>query len=179
MWPKDLCCTKLLLENNADVNHKDMYGNTLLHYANWFNPDPRHARLMIAAMADINARSFTGNKTSPLHLACWHGQVLTAASLIKAGAVLSIDDTINMLSLSVEEDLRRTRALIPVRFDCSGSDLDGDTVPHAAVHGEEDHLDVLTELNIPELNPAKRNVNSFKPIELLEMRAEASSIDLV
>ena len=175
VWPRDPTCTQLLIDIGADVNHNDIYGNTPLHYASWFNADPGHAKLMIQAEADINARSFEGNKPSPLHLACWHDHDATAAALIDAQAVLSPEDTINMLFLSIEESLPKTRALIPAKFDCSGTDMDGNTVLNAAVYLEEEHLEVLIDLDVPGLSPDIQNLDGFKPIELLEMRDDVNS----
>ena len=54
-----------MLDRGGDVNAKDDYGLTLLHWAASHNPNPEVAALLLARGADVNAKNDYG--WTPLH----------------------------------------------------------------------------------------------------------------
>jgi ankyrin repeat protein len=69
----------LLIEQGADVDEKDQFGNTPLHLALRY---PDMVRLLLDSGADVNARNAMGN--TPLHLAVTDERVVEM--LLDAGA---------------------------------------------------------------------------------------------
>ena len=75
---------KLLIDNGADVNNSDSFGNTLLHYAvDRENKDL--IELLINAGCDIN-KTFRHDRDTPLHYACFQKNEKLISTLIQNGA---------------------------------------------------------------------------------------------
>ncbi len=76
---------KYLIERGADVNAKEQYGNTPLHWASIENRIEL-AKLLIERGADVNAKR--NDEETPLHTASWKNRIETAKLLIEKGADL-------------------------------------------------------------------------------------------
>ena len=76
---------KYLIERGADVNAKEEYGNTPLHWASIEN-HIELAKLLIERGADVNAKRNDGE--TPLHQASWKNRIETAKLLLERGADL-------------------------------------------------------------------------------------------
>ena len=97
----DLTEVERLLNEGADVNARDQFGNTPLHVACYHG---RHGRtdtatLLLDRGADVNARDETA--TTPLHTACWWGHTDTARLLIERGADPGVRDMYDRTPLDV------------------------------------------------------------------------------
>ena len=91
---------ELLLDNGADINNSDSFGNTLLHYAvEKENEDL--IELFIAVGCDIN-QTFRHDKDTPLHYACFQKNEKLISTLIKNGADR---DVINLYNKTPESYL--------------------------------------------------------------------------
>ena len=129
--------------NGADVNARDQYGNTPLHYAAGNGRD-KIARLLIQNGADVDARNNEGN--TPLHRA-WSAEVATL--LIQKGA------DIHASNQNGDTPLHRAAAkgndkiaalLIKKGADVNASDKNGDTPLHdAAGSGKDNVAELLIE----------------------------------
>ncbi|XP_062566082.1 uncharacterized protein LOC134228439 [Saccostrea cucullata] len=80
-------CTKLLLENGADVNLKDKESISALHYA-CLAQHHEEVVLLIEYGADINARDVAGS--TPLHYACNNFDEQTVDILLNNGADVNV-----------------------------------------------------------------------------------------
>ena len=84
-----------LIQEGADVNVTDQYGNTALHFS-VFNEDLDHAKLLISVEADVNARNNNGD--TPLHIAYGTGNQEMIDLLISKGADESIKNNENKIA---------------------------------------------------------------------------------
>ena len=78
----DLNKCRELIENGDDVNKKDVWGNTPLHWATFNGYEM--CELLIKNGADINAKNYSGQK--PLYLAVSHNYLEICECLIEHGA---------------------------------------------------------------------------------------------
>lgn len=80
------------IESGADVNGRDLAGNTPLHRLAWSGRPSSVAqtivRMLAAAGADVNARNDDG--ATPLHFATGAGRSAVAAELLEAGAEVNV-----------------------------------------------------------------------------------------
>jgi len=95
---------RLLIEAGADVNLKNKYGDTLLHYQ---TTNERVARVLIKAGANVNLRTYL-NQT-PLH--CQRDEGFMKV-LIEAGVDVNAKNYLGNTSLLFQNDKRVIRLLI-------------------------------------------------------------------
>jgi ankyrin repeat protein len=96
---------RLLIENGADINARDKWKDTPLHYAlPLFEGGLEAARLLIEAGADVSAQGRYGD--TPLHHVVLEGYIDIARMLIERGADPNIEgrwgDT--PLKLAIDEE---------------------------------------------------------------------------
>jgi uncharacterized protein len=87
----DLAAVKALLQQRADVNGAQGDGMTALHWAA-DRGDEELARLVIAAGADVSAKTRLGGHT-PLHIAAAGGRIAVARRLLDAKASPAVTTT--------------------------------------------------------------------------------------
>jgi ankyrin repeat protein len=90
---KDLAVLKLLVENGADVNAKNVKGETPLHHVilndeGALEEDKKSMLFLLEHGADRNAADNDGN--TPLHIACKRGMVEYALFLVEQGALCTV-----------------------------------------------------------------------------------------
>jgi ankyrin repeat protein len=85
----DIAMAKKDIADGADLNFRNYYGWTALHYAAIQN-DPNMIQLLIRSGCDINARNKRGR--TPLHLAALTGKTETVKTLLLNNAGKSIKD---------------------------------------------------------------------------------------
>ena len=91
-WHGDFVMVQLLLEYKADVNARDIVGETSLHFASYSQserpnlgpPLAKVARLLLEHGADVNAVGF--GRSTALHMAVYGGKVEVVAVLLEHGA---------------------------------------------------------------------------------------------
>ncbi|MBP7854573.1 ankyrin repeat domain-containing protein [Candidatus Babeliales bacterium] len=106
----DLEAAKQAIEAGADVNVRDVFGDTLLHDAAYKNLK-EFINVLIAAGANVNARDFSGR--TPLHWALDEGSNRAIEALLLAEAV--IPDELSLFQVeqldSVIEKINKEREL--------------------------------------------------------------------
>jgi len=85
----DLQQLEFYIAAGADVNAKDYYNYTPLHWAA-YNRSPECVRLLLAAGAPVDVRD--NNNTTPLHLAANKGSPACVQPLLAAGADVDLKD---------------------------------------------------------------------------------------
>jgi ankyrin repeat protein len=108
----DASCVKLLLDRGADPNATNKAGATALM---WAMPDVAKAKLLIAAGADVNARSKNLQRTALLVAASYPGSVAVLQLLLDHGADLHVKDRLGMHAVgraAVSADVDVVRFLV-------------------------------------------------------------------
>lgn len=86
-WPQSPEIVGLILEQGVDVNSRDAYGKTPLHYAAECFGNPEIVRLLLKSGADVNAREGPRKDgATPLYHACAKGYEAAVKQLLDAGA---------------------------------------------------------------------------------------------
>jgi ankyrin repeat protein len=140
----------MLLEHGADVNTKDDFGITPLHWA----ADKGHVevvKLLLERGADPNAKSnysWTSGWT-PLHYAADKGHIEVVEALLKHGADVNAKDKDGKTPLhvaSVRGDVNIVKLLLERGADPNARDGNGETPLHwAASKGHVEVVEVLLE----------------------------------
>ena len=100
----NLEAVKQHLADGADVNAKDKYGLTPLHYAAWQGRN-EIVELLTANGADVNAKDVDGG--TPLHEAASDGRKEVVELLIDNGADVNVKDDRGMTPLDWAEGVSR------------------------------------------------------------------------
>jgi ankyrin repeat protein len=92
----------LLLENGADPNVKNSYGDTCLHKAALYSC-PGNMKLLVRSGADIDSQNYKGN--TPLHIAALYGYGISPVrTLIQLGANTAIENLGGETALDLAKD---------------------------------------------------------------------------
>ncbi len=97
MMAEDPRVARILAEHGANLNAKDIYGNTPLHYAASYN---RRAvlELLIEKRANLNAKNSDGD--TPLHLAVLRRHMALADYMVEHGADSNIKNNFGETAMS-------------------------------------------------------------------------------
>ena len=79
---------KLLIKHKANVNAKNMYGQTALMNMSGVNKNTEAVRILLEAGANPNVK--TNDKSTPLFSCVNHGTVEDAQELLKYGAIIQV-----------------------------------------------------------------------------------------
>lgn len=93
---------RVLKENNYDINKKDDYGNTPLHYALLTGND-EYAINLIGSGADVN--SFNNHRLTPLHIAALFNDEELVSELIKGNANVNLKGNTGYTPLHIASEL--------------------------------------------------------------------------
>lgn len=93
---------RVLKENNYDINKKDDYGNTPLHYALLTGND-EYAINLIGSGADVN--SFNNHRLTPLHIAALFNDEELVSELIKSNANVNLKGNTGYTPLHIASEL--------------------------------------------------------------------------
>ena len=80
----------MLISAGTDVNIKNNFGETPLHWAAYYGNNKKITQLLIDAKANVNIKSHQGN--TPLYWAVLHNKIDVVQLLINAGADLNIQN---------------------------------------------------------------------------------------
>lgn len=122
----------LLQKFHADLNQKDMYGDTVLHNVAMMNVDSDIVVQFVKAGADVNARNKEG--VTPLEIAVQKNNIKMANYLTQCGANIHTQDTKGQspLSLALEADAQMLEAVVHSSNSLM-QDSDGNTPLHVAL----------------------------------------------
>ncbi len=134
----------LLLSYKANVNIKDMYGDSVLHVATMNGADSHTLNQLILAGADINERNKEG--ITPLALAVDHRRTAIIQFYIGAGADIHAEDNMGETpltrSLKAGPDMSK-KVLIP--NNAYSRDSYGNTAYHLAILTADPNLVLMEE----------------------------------
>lgn len=117
---------------HADLNEKDMYGDTVLHNAAMMNVNADIASKLVKGGANVNARNKEG--VTPLEIAVQKNNVNLANYLTLNGANIHTQDTKgnSPLSLALNSTPQMLEAVVHSSNSCT-QDSDGNTPLHIAL----------------------------------------------
>jgi len=147
----DLARVQALLNNRADVNAKDNYKQTALHFASQ-NGHKEVVVLLIANGADVNASRFDGE--TPLHWALSHDRDEIAELLIAEGANVTAKSEYGETPLLLAHNLKLIELLISKGADINVKTNSGLTLLHRAETKEiaEFFIDKGVDVNAKDSN---------------------------
>ena len=131
-------CALRLLEHKADVDAKDKYGETALH---WAAKEGHEAvvRLLVEAKADVNAKN--NDRETALHRAAKNGHEAVVKLLVEAKADVNVKDSYGRTALHRTAENGReavVKRLLDAKADVNVKDSYGRTALHrTAENGRE------------------------------------------
>ncbi|KAJ5997031.1 hypothetical protein N7522_008691 [Penicillium canescens] len=163
-----------LIENGAEINHRDQNNNgTLLHLAALKNK-VQIAKMLLEKGASIEAKDSYG--CTPLHIACFNGHKQTALFLLDKGANIEAQSINGSRPLHlatiwetridrIEELLRITTLLLARGADPEPKNLRGITPLHCAM--KKDNAALCKILLDYDIDPAPRDNRGRTPLHCL------------
>ncbi len=140
----DIGCMKVLLENGADPNARNLDGATALI---WAADDPAKVKLLLAAKADVNARTKHG-VTALLAAALPYGSSGVIAQLLAKGADVNatdVDGWTPLIRAAASGDTESTRQLLAHHADPNGTASSLSPLTAAVWYGNLETVRLLLE----------------------------------
>ena len=172
---KALNCFRVLLENGASVDVRDVINDTRLHDACLHN-NPAIAALLVEFGADVDARNNTSN--TPLHRTTCFGSVESARVLLRAGAEVNARNSVGATPLqqSLSDVWNNYNSRIYPILLGAGAEIPAEA-DHPYVQKvinaggwanyERQHLDRLTLMLTPKDDGRRRSRRRLSPLRRL------------
>ncbi|XP_075210375.1 uncharacterized protein LOC142317714 [Lycorma delicatula] len=155
---------RILKEYPVNVNSRNNFGRTCLHWAASFN-NIDIMETLIAARCDLEAQDKSGMR--PLMMAAWHGHLKAVRLLINCGAsVLARDKKQQTLLMCATKNIRVVKFLLDTleNIDLEATDIEEKTALHHASQGG--HLQTVTKLVQFKADTKNRDKRGRTPLHL-------------
>lgn len=167
---------RIFVRAHADLNQKDMYGDTVLHTAAMLNATPDTIAILMDNGADINARNKEG--VTPLAIAIQKGDAVTSKLLSARGADIHTQNTHGQspLTLALSSDVAMTEAVVNAQNVLS-QNSDGNTPLHVAIITDASLAKIQYIVSLmDDVNTRNRNGNSALFLATLKNRQKVGEM---
>jgi ankyrin repeat protein len=166
-----------LIKYNANLNEKDMFGDTVLHTAAMLNSDSSVVELLVSNGADVNARNKEG--VTPLEIALKNGDISTIKYLAENGANIHTQNTRgeSPLSLALASESNELLEAIVNETNVLLQNSDGNTPLHIALMNDASLLKVQYIISLSnDVNIRNKNGNSALFYAVMKNRKKVGEI---
>lgn len=166
----------LLIANHADLNMKDMYGDTILHTAAMLKVNVKMLEKLTSNGADINARNKEG--VTPLEIAIQQGDVETTKLFTTHGANIHTKDTNgnSPLTVALTSDNDIFEATVN-EMNINTQDSEGNTPLHIAILNNAALAKIQYIVSLTEdVNIRNRDGNSALYLAILKNRQKVGEM---
>ena len=173
----NLEAVKYLVEKGADINVKDMWGETSLHYA-CRKGHLEVVKYLVEKGEGIHAKNKYGN--IPLYLACQHGHLEVVKYLVEKGADVNAKNKYGNTPLHYacrEGHLEVVKYLLKKRADVNAAEKDGIIPLHWAC--EKGHLEVVEYLLEKGADMNAKNKDGYSSLYLAAQNSHVGAIKLL
>jgi len=172
-------CVDLLIQHDANVNHKNKRGRLPLHYACRIDDNGEICRLLLQSGAFVDCEDH--GKARPLHEAVMHGKTPQLKVLLQYGADMNCQtfDCEFPLNIAVaKNNIEAIRLLLDAGADPALTTMTNRTILHTAAECANcNTLYVLETANLLGLDPDAKDSDDCTAFQVLDSRCRREDVD--